>query len=333
MKKIGINGFGRIGRLVTRVLLEKFSDKVEIVAVNDLTDSENLAYLFQYDTSYKKYPGNVSYSDGQIHVTKDGASTADMTVLSEKDPEKLPWGDLGVDTVIESTGFFRTEELASKHITAGAKRVVLSAPGKGGNIPTVVLGVNENPGSPLSSNASCTTNSVAPVIEILDRRIGFDYLWGLTVHSYTSSQVLQDGPSRKKLRDGRAAAQNMIPTTTGSAKAIFEVMPHLKGKVSMSALRVPTITGSMVYLTTTLSKDIDLEGLNTILEEEASSFRYRGIVQCNYDKLVSSDIIMSPYSSIINMDLIELNGRELKMVLWYDNEWAYANRLAEMVVG
>jgi glyceraldehyde 3-phosphate dehydrogenase len=329
--KVAINGFGRIGRLTARVLLESFPE-VHIVAINDLTNSANLAYLFEYDSTYRKFAGKVEYDEHNLKITSN-KSTQIIKVYSEKDPALLPWRELEIDVVIECTGFFRTEELASKHVLAGAKKVILSAPGKSSHIPTIVRGVTTAiVDQTIVSNASCTTNCVAPVLEILERYIGIDQAWGLTVHAYTASQMLQDGPSLKEFRDGRAAAQNMIPTSTGSDSAIVEVIPTLTGKVHMSSLRVPIITGSMVYLTISLSKNPALEELKSLFVHEAQSDRYKGILELNASPLVSSDIIHNPASVVVAEDLLEVVGKTAKLVLWYDNEWGYANRLAELVV-
>lgn len=327
-KRIAINGFGRIGRLTARNILTKYPD-IEIVAVNDLTDSNNLAYLFKYDTAYHQFDGKVTAtSDGFIEIeSKNGLQK--IAVLSQKDPLQLPWKDLNIDLVIESTGFFTEKEKASLHLQAGAKKVLISAPSKG-DVPTVVLGVNKpETEQNIISNASCTTNCIAPALKVLEDEFGIVQAFGITAHSYTASQVLQDGPSRKAFRDGRAAAQNLIPSSTGAAKAVFEVIPELKGKVSLSALRVPTITASMVYLTLELEKETTVETINKQFEIASQTY-LKGILDYSEEELVSSDIIGNPYSCIFDSKLTELMGKTAKIVVWYDNEWGYSNRLAEL---
>jgi len=327
-KRIAINGFGRIGRLTARILLSKFPD-IEIVAVNDLTDSQNLAYLFEFDTAYHKFAGKVKATeDGYLEIeTQNG--TQKISVLSQKDPLLLPWKDLNIDLVIESTGFFTEKEKATLHLQAGAKKVLISAPSKG-DVPTVVLGVNKpQDNQDIISNASCTTNCIAPALKVIEDKFGIEQAFGITAHSYTASQVLQDGPSRKAFRDGRAAAQNLIPSSTGAAKAVFDVIPELKGKVSLSALRVPTISGSMVYLTLELDKETTVENINKEFEIASQTY-LQGILEYSEKELVSSDIIGNAYSCIFDSKLTELMGKTAKIVIWYDNEWGYSNRLAEL---
>jgi len=328
--KIAINGFGRIGRLTARILLSQFQDDIEIVAVNDLTNAENLAYLFEYDSTYRRFEYPVSVQDGNIVVaTPTGTKT--IQVLAEKDPAALPWGDLGVDVVIESTGRFLTQELAQKHLQAGAKRVVLSAPAKSSNIPTYVHGVNDEvlQSQPaVISNASCTTNCIAPAFAVLEQ-FAWDNAFGITVHAYTSTQNIQDGPSRKDNRGGRAAAVNAIPASTGAAKALKKVLPQTDGKVELSALRVPVITGSMVYVTINFAQDITVEKINQAFQDAAQT-KLDTVLEYATVDLVSSDVIGNPHSSIFDAQLTEVNGRTAKIVLWYDNEWGYSNRLAEL---
>jgi len=328
-KRIAINGFGRIGRLTARNILNKYPD-IEIVAVNDLTDSQNLAYLFKYDTAYHKFDGRVEVnSAGQIEI-ENHHGIQKIKVLSERDPLLLPWKDLNIDLVIESTGFFTEKEKAEFHLQAGAKKVLISAPSKGKDVPTIVLGVNKPTGDEtIVSNASCTTNCIAPALKVIHDEFGIKQAFGITAHSYTASQVLQDGPSRKAFRDGRAAAQNLIPSSTGAAKAVFEVIPDLIGKLSLSALRVPTITGSMVYLTLELDKETTVDQINDKFKAASNSY-LKGILEYTTDEIVSSDIIKNSHSCIFDSKLTELMGKTAKIVVWYDNEWGYSNRLAEL---
>lgn len=325
-KKIAINGFGRIGRLTTRVLLTKYKDQVDLVGINDLTSVANLAYLFQYDTTYRR-PSFTINTEGDT-LLLDGDK---VPVYSSKDPSELPWSELEVDTVLECTGFFRTREGASRHLEAGAQQVVISAPGKGGDIPTVVLGVSEpESGKSIYSNASCTTNCLAPALKCLEDSFGIKRGSGLTVHAYTSTQRLQDSPGEKDFRKARAAAANLIPTSTGAAKAVFEVIPSLEGKLSLSALRVPVITGSMVQLTLELNQTTTRQNILGALQEYAQ--HYPSILEVSHDPLVSSDIVMNPHSTIVDAELLTYENDLLTLVLWYDNEWGYSNRLADLVM-
>jgi glyceraldehyde 3-phosphate dehydrogenase len=329
MSKIAINGFGRIGRLTARVLLNRFPN-IQIVAVNDLTDAQNLAYLFKYDTTYHKFNGKVEAKENKLFIETD-QTKQEILVLSERDPANLPWKEMGVDLVIESTGLFTSVEKASLHLQAGAKKVLLSAPAKGAGVPTVVLGVNDIPdGSDIISNASCTTNCVAPALKVLEDNFGISQAFGITAHAYTATQMLQDGPTKKVYRDGRAAAQNLIPSSTGAAKAVFEVLPTLKGKLNLSALRVPTITGSMVYMTLELNKETTVEELNQTFKT-ASETTMKNILEYTDEDIVSSDIIANTNSCIFDSKQTEIMGKTAKIVVWYDNEWGYSNRLAELV--
>ncbi len=324
MSKIAINGFGRIGRLTAKVILERFPG-IEIVAVNDLTSPDNLAYLFKHDTTYGMWESEVTSTENSLTI-----NGKEIKVFSEKDPTNLPWKELGVELVIESTGFFTTTELASKHIQAGSQKVLLSAPGKTEDIPTIVLGVNEYDGKSLIvSNASCTTNCMAPAVAVLDKVFGIIQAFGITAHAYTATQTLQDGPSRKDFRDGRAGAANMIPSTTGAAKAVVRVLPELEGKLSLSSLRVPVITGSMVYMTVELSKQASVEEINKAFLDRSET-DLKGILEYSTDDLVSSDIIRNPHSTVFDSKLTEVMGNTAKIVIWYDNEWGYSNRLAEV---
>lgn len=323
--KIAINGFGRIGRLTARNIFNKFSD-LEIVAINDLTSPENLAYLLQNDSTYRRFEKSVEVVDGNLVV--DGKT---IKVFSERNPEDLPWGDLDIDVVIESTGIFTTTELAGKHLSAGAKKVVISAPAKSEEIPTVVLGVNQpDMEAKIISNASCTTNCISPALKVINDNFEINQAFGITAHAYTATQPLQDGPTKKDYRDGRAAAVNAIPSSTGAAKATFKVIPELTGKVSLSALRIPVITGSMVYITAELNKEVSVEEFNQALEK-ASQNQLKGILEYSTEDLVSGDIIQNPHSCIFDAKLTEAMGKTVKFVVWYDNEWGYSNRLAELV--
>jgi glyceraldehyde 3-phosphate dehydrogenase len=340
--KVAINGFGRIGRLTTRNLLKKFNDQVEIVALNDLTSSKNLAYLFKYDSTYGKYEGEVNYEENAIIIDNNL-----IKVYAEKDPSMLPWGELGVDVVLECTGRFLSQETASLHLNAGAKKVILSAPAKDSTILTVVQGVNvpslfsqtgeyihqnEFQSAKIISNASCTTNCVAPILKVIEKEFGIVNANALTVHAYTATQMLQDAPSPKDFRDGRAAAQNMIPSKTGAAKAAALVVPSIAGKVNLSALRVPIITGSNVFISFNLEKATSVEELNSIVKKYANS-ELKGILEYSEDDLVSTDIIQNSHSTIFDSKMTEMiSDKSVKLVVWYDNEWGYSSRLAELLI-
>jgi glyceraldehyde 3-phosphate dehydrogenase len=329
MKKIAINGFGRIGRLAARIILNSYPE-IEIVAVNDLTSAENLAYLFEFDSTYRRFPHKVSVS-GEYLVVHKPEGDVKIKVLSQKDPALLPWAEMGVDVVLECTGRFLTRELANLHLQSGVKRVVLSAPAKDEDIATVVLGVNQLNDDNIISNASCTTNCVAPALKVLQDNFGIVQAMGITAHAYTATQTLQDAPSPKEFRDGRSAAVNIIPSKTGAAKAVYRVLPELKGKLGLSAIRVPVITGSMVYVTATLSKEVTVQQVNEAFKK-ASETHLKGILEYSQSELVSGDIIQNPHSTIFDSNLTEVvNGSLLKLVIWYDNEWGYANRLVEVV--
>lgn len=321
--KVAINGFGRIGRLVFRRILDTHSD-LEVVAVNDLTDNENLAYLLKYDTAHGRFDHDVEVTEDTFVV--DGK---EIKVYAEKDANDLPWGELGIDIVLECTGFYTSDEKAQAHINAGAKRVVISAPAKG-DVKTVVFGVNEDiltADDTIISAASCTTNSLAPVVKVLHDNFGLKTGNMITVHAYTATQVLQDGPSRKAYRDGRAAALNMIPSTTGAAKAIGKVIPELNGLLDGSSLRVPTVTGSHTILYSLLDKKVTAEEVNAAMKVAANdSFLY------NEDDIVSSDIIGVPAGSIFDATLTEIqeakDGSQIvKTVAWYDNEAGFVGNM------
>jgi glyceraldehyde 3-phosphate dehydrogenase len=326
MKKIAINGFGRIGRLTFRELLK--NNNVEVVAINDLTDAKTLAHLFKYDSSQGRFDGSVSF-EGTDKLIVNGKT---YKLYAERDPENLPWGSLGVDVVAECTGIFTSAEGASKHLTAGARKVVISAPAKG-DVKTVVLGVNDDDlteDDKIVSNASCTTNCLAPVAMILDNAFGIDRGFINTIHAYTADQRIQDAPHRD-LRRARAAAFSIIPTSTGAAKAVGLVLPHLKGKLDGNATRVPTITGSMTDLVVILKRDVTSEEVNKAVKEAAASDKLKGILEYTEDPIVSADVIGSTYSSIFDASITAANGNLVKVVSWYDNEYGYAARTAQLV--
>jgi glyceraldehyde 3-phosphate dehydrogenase len=326
--KVGINGFGRIGRNVFRAAHAAGAD-LEFVAVNDLTDPETLAHLLKYDSSVGRFPGEVGVEGDTISV--DGKP---LTVLSERDPGALPWGDLGVDVVIESTGFFTARDDAAKHLSAGAKKVIISAPAKEPDV-TVALGVNfdsdyDRDNHHVISNASCTTNCLAPFAKVLNDSFGIEHGLMTTIHAYTSDQRLQDMP-HKDLRRARAAAVNLIPTTTGAAKAVGLVLPELNGKLNGLAVRAPVITGSVVDLVFTPSRPTDPAAVNAAVKEAAEG-PLKGILSYTEDEIVSTDIVGDPHSSIFDagQTMAIGDGKLIKAVSWYDNEWGYSNRCVEL---
>lgn len=325
--KLGINGFGRIGRNAFKIAFER-SD-LEIVAINDLTDTKTLAYLLKHDSNYGTYQHEVSYDDTNIIV--DGKP---IKVLAEKDPAALPWGDLGVELVIESTGFFTAKEDAEKHITAGAKRVVISGPSKSEGVDTIVLGANEDKiegASHVISNASCTTNSLGAVMAILDAEFGVEKSLLTTVHSYTASQAIQDAP-KKDLREGRNGAENIVPTTTGAAIAVTKTLPQLEGKFDGLSIRVPTPVVSISDVTALLSRDVTVEEINAAFKKAAAEPFYQGILGVSEEPLVSRDYIGNSHSGVVDLLLTKVVGGNLiKIAVWYDNEWGYSNRLVELV--
>ncbi|SBN63587.1 glyceraldehyde 3-phosphate dehydrogenase [Curtobacterium sp. 9128] len=323
--KIGINGFGRIGRNFFRAALAKGSD-LEIVAVNDLTDNAALANLLKFDSITGRLGVSVELDGDNIVV--DGKP---IKVLAERDPANLPWGELGVDIVIESTGFFTKAADAQKHIDAGAKKVIISAPATGDDV-TIVLGVNEDQYDPANhniiSNASCTTNSLAPLAKVFNDKFGIERGLMTTVHAYTADQNLQDGP-HKDPRRARAAALNIVPTSTGAAKAIGQVMPELAGKLDGFALRVPVPTGSITDLTLETKADVTVDEINAAYKEAAEG-PLKGILLYSEDPLVSTDITTDPHSSIYDSGLTKVIGGLVKITSWYDNEWGYSNRLVDL---
>jgi glyceraldehyde 3-phosphate dehydrogenase len=324
--RVAINGFGRIGRNVMKAGLGH--PDIEFVAVNDLTDTKTLAHLFKYDTAYGVYDKEVAF-DAQ-HLMLDGQK---IVVVAEKDPTKLPWKDLQVDVVLECTGRFTNEEGMRQHITAGAKRVVLSAPAKGGGVPTYVMGVNNYNGKDeLISNASCTTNCITPVAAVMHEKFGIVKALMTTVHSYTASQMIQDGPS-KDLREARAAAQNIVPTSTGAAIATTEVIPELKGLFDGLSMRVPTIVGSIADFTMVTARKTTVEEVNDVFKHAAKLARWRGILAVTEDPIVSSDIVGNTHSSIVDLQLTRVvDGDLVKVVAWYDNEWGYSHRLFDQLL-
>ncbi|MCK4522391.1 MAG: type I glyceraldehyde-3-phosphate dehydrogenase [Nanoarchaeota archaeon] len=325
MVKVAINGFGRIGRLVLRAGYEE--KDIEFVAVNDLGDINTMAHLLKFDSVHGKFSGKVDVKGNDLVV--DGKK---IKFLSEKEPEKLPWKELGVDVVVESTGIFRTKEDVSKHIKAGAKKVLLSSPGKGDEpIQTVVIGVNSNDAKKetIISNASCTTNSIAPVIDVLEKEFGVETGFLTTVHSYTNDQKILDLP-HSDLRRARAAAINIIPTSTGAAKAVGEVVPNVKGKMDGMAIRVPTPNASITDLTVVLKKETTAEDVNNALKKAANSY-LKGVLEYSEEELVSTDIIGNPYSAIIDSKLTKCIGKLCKVCSWYDNEWGFSMRMIETI--
>ena len=324
--KVGINGFGRIGRMVTRAILSKYSDKIDIVGVNDLTDTKTLAHLFKYDSSQGTYQGNVDVTGDVIKI--DGMS---FKVTAERDPANLKWGELGVDVVIESTGFFVDKESAGKHITAGAKKVIISAPAKG-DVKTVVLGVNDSeidPSIAIYSNASCTTNCLAPMVKVLDDAFGVEKGFMTTIHAYTGDQRILDAP-HKDLRRARSAAINIIPTSTGAAKAVGLVLPHLDGKLDGGAVRVPVPTGSLTDLVCVVKKETTTEEVNATFKAAADG-PLEGILEYADIELVSTDIVGNPHSNIYDSQLTKADGKLVKVIGWYDNEAGYSMRTADLI--
>jgi glyceraldehyde 3-phosphate dehydrogenase len=324
--RIGINGFGRIGRNYFRAALAQGAD-LEIVAVNDLTSPEALAHLLKYDSVGGRLTETVEVKDGNIVVNGNI-----IKVLAERDPANLPWGELGVDIVIESTGFFTKAAAAQKHIDAGAKKVLISAPASDEDI-TIVMGVNhelyDSAAHNIISNASCTTNCLGPLAKVINDEFGIERGLMTTVHAYTADQNLQDGP-HNDLRRARAAAINMVPTSTGAAKAIGLVLPELKGKLDGYAIRVPVPTGSATDLTVTVSRETTVEEVNAALKKAADSDAFQGILTYTDAPIVSSDIVGDPASSIFDSGLTKVIGNQVKVVSWYDNEWGYSNRLVDL---
>lgn len=325
--KIAINGFGRIGRHTLRNLLSRRIDQVEIVAINDLTGADTLAHLLKYDSVHGPIPFSVSHRGNELLV-----DDRTIPIFNQKDPEALPWRELGVDLVIESTGKFQRRQQAENHLRAGASQVLISAPSPDRDVPTVVLGINEETmdwNVPVFSNASCTTNNVAPLIKILDDNWGIVDGYITTVHSMTGDQNLHDAPHRD-LRRSRAASASIIPTTTGAAKAITNVFTHLEGKLGGAGIRVPVLNGSLTDFTCTLSRNTSVEEINQKFREAASG-QLKNILYYTEDPIVSVDIINNPYSCVFDSKLTSIVGGLVKVVGWYDNEFGYSNRLVDII--
>lgn len=325
-KKIAINGFGRIGRNAFKLAFER--DDIEVVAINDLTDTKTLAHLLKHDSTYGTYHYDISYDENSIFV-----NGKQIHVLAEKDPALLPWGEFGVDVVIEATGLFVQPDKARAHINAGAKKVVISAPAKGEGAKFIVLGVNEHEltrEDDIVSNASCTTNCIAPVMAILEREFGIEKSLMTTVHSYTASQRILDAPA-KDLREARSAAENIVPTTTGAAIATAKVIPSLVGKFDGLSVRVPTAVVSLSDITAVLKRDTTKEEINEVFKRAANDPFYQGILTVTEEPLVSTDFKGNSHSTIVDLELTNVVGGNLvKVVAWYDNEWGYSNRLVEI---
>ncbi|HJN57125.1 MAG: type I glyceraldehyde-3-phosphate dehydrogenase [Candidatus Woesearchaeota archaeon] len=322
MVNVAINGFGRIGRLVFRIGMKE--KDIDFVVINDLTDAKTLAHLLKYDSVHGILDADIGADDDSITV-----NGKKILVISEKDPKKLPWKELKIDLVVESTGRFSTEKDLMEHIDAGAKKVLLSAPGKGGEIKTVVKGVSKAITCDIVSNASCTTNSLVPVVQVLDKEFGLESGFMSTIHAYTNDQRLLDLP-HKDLRRGRAAAVNIIPTTTGAAKAVGEVLPNLKGKMDGTAFRVPVPCGSITDFVCLVKKDVTVEAINDAMKKASETY-LKGILEYSEKPLVSSDIIGNCHSSIFDAPLTKAIGKLVKISAWYDNEYGFSCRMVEMI--
>ena len=322
-KRIAINGFGRIGRLTFRNLIQM--EGIEVVAINDLTDNATLAHLLKYDSVHGKFPGTVSADEHFLYV-----NNKKIHAIAERDPKALPWKDMGIDIVIESTGRFTDRETAGLHISAGAKKVIISAPAKG-DIPTIVLGVNDeviHADHNIYSNASCTTNCLAPMVKVLDDAFGVESGFMTTIHAYTADQRIQDSP-HEDLRRARAAAISIVPTSTGAAKAVGLVLPHLKGKLNGNAMRVPVPDGSVTDFTATLKKPATVAEINAAFKAASETY-LKGILEYCEEPIVSSDILGNPHSCIYDVDLTMVQGNTAKIVGWYENEAGYSARLAQL---
>lgn len=322
-KRIAINGFGRIGRLTFRNLIQM--EGIEVVAINDLTDNATLAHLLKYDSVHGKFPGTVSADENFLYV-----NNKKIHAIAERDPKALPWKDMGIDIVIESTGRFTDRETAGLHLSAGAKKVIISAPAKG-DIPTIVLGVNDeviHADHNIYSNASCTTNCLAPMVKVLDDAFGVESGFMTTIHAYTADQRIQDSP-HEDLRRARAAAISIVPTSTGAAKAVGLVLPHLKGKLNGNAMRVPVPDGSVTDFTATLKKPATVAEINAAFKAASETY-LKGILEYCEEPIVSSDILGNPHSCIYDVDLTMVQGNTAKVVGWYDNEAGYSARLAQL---
>ena len=327
MKKIAVNGFGRIGRAALKVILN--TPGLEIVAINDLMNIENAAYLLRYDSVYGKFEHEVTIRGSYLRVVDK-----EVLFISEKDPAKLPWKELDIDVVIESTGVFTNKKDAEKHIQAGAKHVLISAPTQSADIPTVIHGVNTVDGkTAIFSCASCTTNNISPIIEIIDRRIGIKKAILNTVHAYTASQALVDAPSSKRIRMGRSAAVNLVPASTGAAKAMIKALPAFEGRFDGIAIRTPVPVGSVSDITFVSSRATTAEEVNNILVEESKTKRYKLILSVTNEPLVSSDIHHSPFASIVDLEMTRVvDGDLVKILAWYDNEWGFTNQMIRQIL-
>lgn len=325
--RIAINGMGRIGRAALKVILD--TPSLELVAVNDIVDLETTAYLLQYDSVYGTYEKKVNYHEDQL-LLDDLA----IEYSSIRNPSALPWARLKIDVVIESTGVFTQREEAEKHIEAGAKTVVISAPTKSIDTPTIIHGVNHDQGfNNIFSCASCTTNNISPVMEVLGRRVGIKKAIMTTIHAYTASQSLVDAPNKKNLRMGRAAAQNLVPTTTGAAIATTKAMPEFVGKFDGVAIRTPVVVGSISDITLVTTKPVTVKEINAIFEEEAATERYKNVLAVTDAPIVSSDIIKSPYASTVDLNMTRVvDGDLLKIMTWYDNEWGFTNQMIRQIL-
>jgi glyceraldehyde 3-phosphate dehydrogenase len=327
MANVAINGLGRIGRATLKIVLD--TPGLNLVAINDLISPDNLAYLLRYDSVYGRYAKSVKHAEDGLVI--DGKK---YPLFNKKDPSQLPWGDKGVDLVFECTGVFTTREKLETHLKAGAKVALLSAPSKGGDdMPTVVYGVNKpEPGTKAYSCASCTTNCIAPVVEVMGRRIGVKKAIMTTVHAYTSSQAIVDGPN-KKFRRGRAGAANLVPTTTGAGKAASKALPEFKGKFDGVAVRAPVAVGSIADIVFVTERSASVDEINKIFQEESESERYRGVLGVSDDNLVSSDIIQDPRGSIVDLTMTQVvDGDLVKVMSWYDNEWGYSAQMVREAV-
>jgi len=327
VKQIAINGFGRIGRAALKIILD--TPGLEVTAVNDLMSIDNAAYLLQFDSVYGKYHEQVTVEKGNLNIRG-----RKVLFISEKDPAKLPWKDLNIDIVIESTGVFTNREDAERHIHAGAKTVVLSGPTKSKDTPTVVHGVNTADGkTAIFSCASCTTNNVGPIVEIMNRRVGIKKAILTTVHAYTASQSLIDSPSNREPRMGRAAAVNLTPASTGAALAVTKTLPELAGRFDGVAIRTPVPAGSISDITFVTTRDTSVEEINKVLLEESKTERYKLVLSVSEDPLVSTDIIKSPFAAVIDSDMTRVvDGDLIKVMAWYDNEWGFTNQMIRQIL-
>ncbi|MFP4377599.1 MAG: type I glyceraldehyde-3-phosphate dehydrogenase [Spirochaetales bacterium] len=325
MAKVAINGLGRIGRATLKIVLE--TDALELAAINDLIPTDNLAYLLKYDSVYGRFPGTVEAEEDALVINGKR-----IPVTSIKDPAELPWSDLGIDVVFESTGIFTKADGLKKHLSAGAKYAILSAPAKSPEIATVVHGVNKPDDDSFFSCASCTTNSITPVVEVLGSKIGVKKAMLTTVHAYTSSQQIVDGPSKKRRR-GRAAAANLVPTSTGAAVATAKALPQYEGKFDGVAIRTPVPVGSISDITFVTERDTTVDEVNQLFRDAADSDRYREVLGISEDQIVSSDIIQDPHASIVDLTMTQVvDGDLVKVMAWYDNEWGYSNQMVREAV-